>query len=759
MPNPEVVCTRGTTYQTWRAWQATIGSGHFADAPPFYGDPPTGYKWTQYKDALFIAAADLGISSFRLETFPYEQNTHDYYQDYLDGIITLAQLGDARGLALEGVGQLWHDLDDRMGTYVVPYRNVLQQRTGISLQLELCLQCFQTNPSGYYIWDTGADWAAFMLSAYQHLQTTHGIVPDWYSLNEPDNMPSMDGTKIANGIYATANALEGAGFTAKCIVPSDSNPTTAASFWDAIRTRLNTLCGSPEAANTWIQAHIISISYHTYTWSDVPAAHLKSEADGLGIGTAMTEYMDADADFLYRDINTIGVSLWQKFVLGSPGNSNTWITISAAGDSLSYSAIQQRLALYARHIKRDMTRFSSTCVDTAIQPVGFENSGAGRLAVVVRVTAAKTFDITGLPAGTYKIQYTLGSGFRTFPSVTISAGQSITVAMSAAGVAAVYIADEAVPGSISGSLSLTHPSVNLTTEGSIDWAKWARAAAADFDHKLTGGTKISDITLIGGSKSRGPGNASIHAKLSWTDGTPTLSATDVIALVYNLQPVGRGFSFTVPADLTTRRVKIYACVYGAVGRLTAYLSDASAPDYTDIEINPGGNLSLAGNYTIDYRAAQAGQTLTITWVIESLYDLSFGNAGLQGVTLQLGSQTYDEALTLSSVAAKTEGGLLTVEQNLSLSNIAAEGATGLLTIEDALNLITSALEVPGANLSVETMLSLGLLAGVLNASFGGVGLGPFEVSLLKSLLPVNVLLSSVAKGTLKPTILVRHLNL
>jgi hypothetical protein len=38
---------------------------------------------------------------------------------------------------------------------------------------------------------------------------------------------------------------------------------------------------------------------------------------------------------------------------------------------------------------------------------------------------------------------------------------------------------------------------NLTTEGTLDWAVWGRSVVGDFDHKATGGTKISNWTALG----------------------------------------------------------------------------------------------------------------------------------------------------------------------------------------------------------------------------------------------------------------------
>ena len=57
--------------------------------------------------------------------------------------------------------------------------------------------------------------------------------------------------------------------------------------------------------------------------------------------------------------------------------------------------------------------------------------------------------------------------------------------------------------------------------------------------------------------------------------------------------------------------------------MSATLSDHSAPDYNnDALVNSSGVSN--GTYTITYRAASAGQTLTIRFTDEKLYAL-FGN--------------------------------------------------------------------------------------------------------------------------------------
>ena len=58
--------------------------------------------------------------------------------------------------------------------------------------------------------------------------------------------------------------------------------------------------------------------------------------------------------------------------------------------------------------------------------------------------------------------------------------------------------------------------VNLTAEGTIDWAHWGATSATSFNHKATGGGKISDLTQRGGFR-----YSTSMTTFAWSDGSPT----------------------------------------------------------------------------------------------------------------------------------------------------------------------------------------------------------------------------------------------
>lgn len=211
-------------------------------------------------------------------------------------------------------------------------------------------------------------------------------------------------------------------------------------------------------------------------------------------------------------------------------------------------------------------------------------------------------------------------------------------------------------------------SVNLSSEGTQDWAIWGTngadpLAAVKPDN---GSGLISDLTVIGSE----PPTPSAHQATdwwstqlaSWTGGAPAASETGSTAAAI-VGGAGNGFSFTVPADTTEKRLKIYLGVMGAKGVLTAHLSDGSSPDFVTsyedssplVINNSGGAKSRV--VEINYKAASAGQTLQISYVMN--YD-HWGNAlWIQGATL-----STPKAAMLKGTVANSSSVNLTSEGNL-----------------------------------------------------------------------------------------------
>jgi len=176
-----------------------------------------------------------------------------------------------------------------------------------------------------------------------------------------------------------------------------------------------------------------------------------------------------------------------------------------------------------------------------------------------------------------------------------------------------------VGGSLSGTVTNSSGAVNLTS-GTADWAHWY-----GYDHKASGGGQIGNFSIVGSGSASNYGND--LRPISWTDGTPTGSATNNTNGVY-IAGIGKGFSVTAPADTTTRTVNLYVGGWQSGGKLVAHLSDGSAADFVDTTPQNGSG-QYDGNYTITYHAASSGQTLTLTWTQNS----GTGNVTLNAAAL------------------------------------------------------------------------------------------------------------------------------
>lgn len=191
--------------------------------------------------------------------------------------------------------------------------------------------------------------------------------------------------------------------------------------------------------------------------------------------------------------------------------------------------------------------------------------------------------------------------------------------------AKVFLDAPRVAGSITGGvINFGSGDVNLTLEGTTDWAHWGYGGGTAFDRKATG-SAISDATASGASKLS---ISNVTATASWSDGTPSAAAS-MTGTGTGVQAPG-ALSFTVPAGIAPHTLRVYCGNKYGTARLDAALSDGSATAYTDTQTASNGALHL--EYTIVFNAASDGQTLTVTWT--DVADQTGGFEMLLSATLQ-----------------------------------------------------------------------------------------------------------------------------
>ncbi len=196
-----------------------------------------------------------------------------------------------------------------------------------------------------------------------------------------------------------------------------------------------------------------------------------------------------------------------------------------------------------------------------------------------------------------------------FSAVRAALGQNVTTAM------------------LSGKFVRSTTGVNLSQQGTLDWAHWGLQNNNSFAHKQGVPQSISTYTHIGRNPVHHFNNS--PTKYSWTNGKPQRSvlATTTGVWTYGLH---NGFQITVPADTTSRTLKLYVGVWRAQGVLKATISGSHAT-YNNTALE---NISATSNgvYTLTYAAASAGQKLTVAFTVQKSFD-TFGNVTLQSATL------------------------------------------------------------------------------------------------------------------------------
>ena len=205
-------------------------------------------------------------------------------------------------------------------------------------------------------------------------------------------------------------------------------------------------------------------------------------------------------------------------------------------------------------------------------------------------------------------------------------------------------------GSQTGAIAAPASTVDLTTEGTTDWVHWGLETNNSVNRKASVPAQISNFTRLGTSAiARYADNFTAY---SWSDGTPTSATAGTRTGVF-LTNLSSGFQLTLPADTTSRILRLYVGAYAARGRLLAYLSDFSAKPYIDSSVFDVSWNNEYAVYTIVYSAASVGQQLIVSFSSVELLDWVWGNVTLQAATLQgetvsVGRLTVTPAGDLSS---------------------------------------------------------------------------------------------------------------
>jgi hypothetical protein len=335
-------------------------------------------------------------------------------------------------------------------------------------------------------------------------------------------------------------------------------------------------------------------------------AHLSdgSAADFVDSTTQVNSQYDRNYSLTYNALST-GQTITIKWVTAS-GTGNVTLNGAAlsqqAGTSISATAGTPQSATV------------NTAFANALQATVKDGSNNLLSGATVTFTAPATGASAAFGGSATATATTNASGIATAPALTANgqAGSYTVLATTAgAGVPASFnltnTAAQGAGASLSGAGTSVATTSNLTAEGPTDWVHWGDSS---LNRKAGVTPQISNYSIVGSGGVQSYNND--PRALTWTDGTPAATGTNNNGNYINSP--GNGFSFTAPAGTTTHTLIVHVGGWYSGGKLTAHLSDGSAPDFVDSTALV--NAPYDRNYTLTYTANSA-TSLQVSWVMST----------------------------------------------------------------------------------------------------------------------------------------------
>ena len=425
-------------------------------------------------------------------------------------------------------------------------------------------------------------------------------------------------TNFAQIATSTGTTFSNTGLTASTtyryrVLATDAAGNLSAYSTIATATTASGADTTPPTAPSGLTATATGSSSVSLSWT--------ASTDNVGVtGYRVERCTGASCGTFAQVASPTGTTFGDTGLAGSTSYSYRVRAIDAAGNLSAYSAVASATTT-APPVAAPTANFTATPVSgTAPLTVNFTSTSSGTIDTYTWDFGDGTTSTVPNPSkvystpGTYSVVLTVtGPG----GSNTITKGNVITVSS----------APTLSAGMLSGSLtSASSGTIDLTSVGSSDWVHWPTG-----ERKAAGNGRITNYTFVGASSAGTYG--SDRRAMAWTDGSPVATGSSNQGASVS-GGLGKGFQFTVPADTTTRTLVIYVGTANSTGKLTATLSDRSAPDYVNAGITRITK-SWDGYYTLTYRAASAGQTLTVQWTVNhTKKPISSAAVRLQGAALK-----------------------------------------------------------------------------------------------------------------------------
>lgn len=388
---------------------------------------------------------DAGVNRVRLEIQTGSENPRDFWAEFTSGALTYngfkakyyeAVNDNADPFTANPAGFHWSALDEKVESLILPMRSALAAR-GEKLWINLNVVDFGGGDAGNLEHsDAPEEYAEFVLEALKHLKSAYGLTPDSLEvILEPDIDGVWPASEVAAAIKAVRARMTAAGFSMQIIGPSTSRVETAIPYLDAIR-----------AAGESVDA----FSYHTYgPFDDAALAAIGAKGAAAGVRTEMLEKIGAGIDLFYRNMTIDNASAWLQWgAAAKTDNGNNLLVADltqSAGARLSLASRTRALAQVWRHVRRGYVRVGAGTNFTGVRALAFRAPDGGMVAVGI-AARAKDFAITGLPAGSYAVEYTTAAELsRKAGTFAVAPGEALAVSIPAEGVLVAYPVGSAAP--------------------------------------------------------------------------------------------------------------------------------------------------------------------------------------------------------------------------------------------------------------------------------------------------------------------------
>lgn len=286
-------------------------------------------------------------------------------------------------------------LDAKVQKYVVPFQQAVQAN-GDPFSIYLSPSFFNGGSSGSpstWMLRSPGEYAEYATSMLLRLRDVHNITADYYCIcNEAGNDNPFSAAIVGRMIKAVGPRLQQLGLSTTIQFPECVSANTSWSYIQAL------------AGDERVWEHVGLLSYHLYG-SNTQRPSIRDFGAARGLPTAQTEYMGLTIDHLYDDLTLGGVSFWELYGQGFPAPDNNRTSFSLPS---RYWDMRQVM----HYVRPGAVRVDATSNDGTVRSLGFVNDGKTTVVLLNKAAAsvAQTVTVTGLPAGSYGVSRSVGSG-------------------------------------------------------------------------------------------------------------------------------------------------------------------------------------------------------------------------------------------------------------------------------------------------------------------------------------------------------------